>query len=104
MTRNVSPSARSLRTAISSHVTPARAHVIRTLARDSEIVVAGPVLQFSPLLADEDLLEIIHGAPIAGSLTAIARRVAVTGPVADAIGDSPDAAAITALLENPSAQ
>jgi len=85
-------------------VVTAPTHVIRTLARDSEIVVAGPVLQFSPLLADEDLLEIIHGAPIAGSLTAIARRVAVTGPVADAIGDSPDAAAITALLENPSAQ
>jgi uncharacterized protein (DUF2336 family) len=85
-------------------VANAPTHVIRALARDSEIVVAGPVLRFSPLLADEDLLEIIHGAPIAGALEAIARRVAVAGPVVDAIGDSSDAAAITALLENPSAQ
>jgi uncharacterized protein (DUF2336 family) len=78
--------------------------VIRTLARDSEIVVAGPVLQFSPVLTDEDLLEIIRSAPIAGALTAIARRASVAEPVADAIGASPDEAAITVLLENPSAQ
>lgn len=79
-------------------------HVIRTLARDSEIVVAGPVLQFSPVLTDEDLLEIIRNAPITGALAAIARRASVAAPVADAIGASPDDEAITALLENPSAQ
>jgi uncharacterized protein (DUF2336 family) len=79
-------------------------HVIRRLARDSEIVVAGPVLQFSPVLTDEDLLEIIRSAPISGALAAIARRADVASPVADAIGDGPDVQAITALLENPSAQ
>lgn len=79
-------------------------HVMRTLARDSEIVVAGPVLQFSPVLTDADLLEIIGNVPIAGALAAIARRSHVAEPVADAIGASPDEAAITALLENPSAQ
>ena len=79
-------------------------HVIRTLAADSEIVVAGPVLQFSPVLTDEDLLEIIRNAPIAGALTAIARRASIASPLADAIGAGSDAEAITALLENPSAQ
>ena len=79
-------------------------HVIRTLAADSQIVVAGPVLQFSPVLTDEDLLEIIRNAPVAGALTAIARRASVASPVADVIGDGTDTAAITALLENPSAQ
>lgn len=78
--------------------------VIRTLARDSEIVVAGPVLRFSPVLTDEDLLQIIQNAPIPGALVAIARRAEVRAQVADAIGDSDDIDAIAALLENPSAQ
>ncbi len=90
--------------AVLKDVANAPPHVIRMLARDSEIVVAGPVLQFSPVLSDEDLLEIIRCAPIAGALTAIARRAEVRAPVADAIGESTDEAAITALLENPSAQ
>ncbi|MGH7124466.1 MAG: DUF2336 domain-containing protein [Stellaceae bacterium] len=79
-------------------------HVIRALAADSEIVVAGPVLQFSPVLTDADLLQIIGAAPIAGALAAIARRASVASPIADAIGSSLDEEAITALLENPSAQ
>jgi uncharacterized protein (DUF2336 family) len=78
--------------------------IIQRLARDCEIVVAGPVLQFSPLLSDGDLLEIIGTAPIAGAREAVARRRAVAMPVTDAIGASDDIAAITALLDNPSAQ
>jgi len=85
-------------------VAKAPAGVIRSLARDTEILVAGPVLQYSPVLADEDLLQIIRNAPIPGALTAIARRMEVREPVADAIGDSPDDEAIAVLLENPSAQ
>ena len=78
--------------------------VIRSLARDSAIVVAEPVLQFSPALTDEDLLEIIGNSPVPGALAAIARRARLPADVADAIGTSPDADAIAALLENPSAQ
>jgi hypothetical protein len=52
--------------------------VIRSLARDSEIVVAGPVLRFSPVLTDEDLLQIIQNAPIPGALVAIASATATT--------------------------
>ncbi|HTZ76663.1 MAG TPA: DUF2336 domain-containing protein [Stellaceae bacterium] len=78
--------------------------VIRTLARDSELVVAGPVLRFSPVLTDEDLLQIIQNAPIPGALAAIAQRAEVRARVADAIGESDDVEAITALLKNPSAQ
>jgi len=44
--------------------------IIRLLAHDCEIVVAGPVLQYSPLLSDEDLLEIIGEVPIPGALAA----------------------------------
>jgi uncharacterized protein (DUF2336 family) len=85
-------------------VADAPPQIIRLLARDCEIVVAGPVLEFSPLLGDEDLLAIIADAPIPGALTAIARRAGVQASIADAIGASPDGDAIAALLANPSAQ
>ena len=78
--------------------------VIGRLARDVELVVAGPVLEFSPVLTDEDLLEIIAGDPVHGALCAISRRAGVAGPVAAALSDTDDAEAITALLANPSAQ
>src|SRR6185437_9718344 len=85
-------------------VADAPPEIIQRLARDCEIVVAGPVLQFSPLLSESDLLEIIGKAPIAGAREAVARRRAVPAPVGEAIGGSDDIAAITALLDNPSAQ
>lgn len=85
-------------------VADAPPEIIQRLARDCEIVVAGPLLQFSPLLSESDLLEIIGNAPIAGAREAVARRRAVTAPLSEAIGGSDDIAAITALLENPSAQ
>ena len=78
--------------------------IIRLLARDCEIVVAGPVLEFSPLLSDDDLLAIIAQSPIPGALGAIARRHLLPAAVADAIGASSDIDAVTALLANPSAQ
>jgi uncharacterized protein (DUF2336 family) len=85
-------------------VADAPPEIIRLLARDCELVVAGPVLECSPVLNDQDLLEIIARAPIAGALAAIARRPGLPEPVAAAIGASVDEAAIAALLANPSAQ
>ncbi|MEW5726800.1 MAG: DUF2336 domain-containing protein [Pseudomonadota bacterium] len=78
--------------------------VIRRLARDAEIAVAAPVLQFSPVLSDDDLLEIIEASPIPGALSAISRRSVVNVRVADAIASSDDVDAIAVLLGNPSAQ
>jgi uncharacterized protein (DUF2336 family) len=78
--------------------------VIGRLARDHEIVVAAPVLECSPLLSDDDLLEIIADRPILGALTAIARRTRVVAPVADALAAGDEVEAVTALLANPSAQ
>jgi uncharacterized protein (DUF2336 family) len=56
------------------------------------------------MLDDEDLLEIIASTPIAGALEAMARRRDVSEGIAVAIAGSSDIAAVTALLENPSAQ
>lgn len=78
--------------------------VINRLARDVEIRVAGPVLRHSPILTDEDLLDIIRTGPTAGALTAIAERGSVAARVSEAIARTTDEAAIAALLANPSAQ
>jgi uncharacterized protein (DUF2336 family) len=78
--------------------------IIQHLARDLELIVAAPVLEYSPLLSDEDLLEIIESESVQGALGAISRRASVKATVADAIANRDDRDAITALLANPSAQ
>ncbi|MCK6449930.1 MAG: DUF2336 domain-containing protein [Alphaproteobacteria bacterium] len=78
--------------------------VIGRLARDIELDVAAPVLEFSPLLSEADLMEIIAAAPAVGAIGAIARRRRVSGDVADAIVAAGDAEAVAALLGNVSAQ
>ena len=78
--------------------------IIRRLARDVELIVSAPVLQYSPLLGDGDLLEIIRSEPVRGALSAISRREAVAATIADAIATCDDEDAIAALLANPSAQ
>lgn len=85
-------------------VASAPPRVIQRLARDVEEAVACPVLEFSPLLSDEDLLEIIEAGCVAGKLRAISRRHGVGERVADAIVSTEDASAIGVLLENGSAQ
>ena len=74
------------------------------LAKDLEDIVAAPVLQSSPLLSDQDLLAIIAAGRESGALSAIAKRQAVGGDVADAVAQTLDPKAVGALLANDSAQ
>lgn len=85
-------------------VAHAPADVIKTLAGDAESAVASPVLEFSPVLSDDDLIEIIRNGPAAGGLGAIARRQAVSEQVADAVAATDDSTAVAALLGNRGAQ
>lgn len=85
-------------------VAHAPANVILMLANDKELSVSEPVLQFSPVLSDEDLLSIIRSGPIQGALAAISRRSGVAASLSAAIVDSGDESAIASLLANPSAQ
>lgn len=78
--------------------------VIRRLARDVELVVCAPVLECSPVLTDEDLLEIITSDHVKGALSAIAKRRALSGKVTDAIATGDDDDAIGVMLGNASAQ
>lgn len=74
--------------------------VIGKLARDQQIAVAAPILQYSPLLSDADLLALIEAGPAEGVLAAIARRSFVDARVTAAIVSSSDPPAITHLLKN----
>lgn len=80
------------------------ASVIRDLAGDREISVAGPIVEFSPLLSDDDLLALILSAPSAGVLGRIAKRRNLSEPVSDKIVETGDEVAVAALLANDSAQ
>lgn len=76
--------------------------VARLLATDVE-PVALPVLQYSTVLTDEDLLDLVKGAN-SERLTAIARRQILSEPVSDAVVRTDDPAAITALVGNEGAR
>jgi uncharacterized protein (DUF2336 family) len=78
--------------------------VIRRLATDTDASVSGLVLEFSPILSDELLMEIIEGSPESAALSAIARRQILDQTVSDAVVATQDQPAITELLSNKSAQ
>jgi uncharacterized protein (DUF2336 family) len=78
--------------------------VVRRLAEDREISVCGPILEYSPLLSDVDLKEIITASHVPGVLSAIARRANVSEDVSDALIRTRDIVAVSALLSNSNAQ
>lgn len=77
--------------------------VVLTLARDVEETVSVPVLEYSPLLSDTDLLEIIASARAQSALAAIARRRGVSEKLSEIVVASLDVQAVAALLANPNA-
>lgn len=77
------------------------ADVARLLARDVE-AVAVPVLQYSTVLTDEDLIALVNGAT-SEKLAAIARRPSVSEPLSDAVVAADDDRSIAALVGNEGA-
>ena len=77
--------------------------VIRKLAGDLEAIVACPVLEYSPLLSDHDLREIIAAGCAGERLCAIARRRDLSAEVSDDVVATLDIAAVATLLANESA-
>lgn len=78
--------------------------IAQTLARDVAESVAMPVLEYSPLLEDEDLLEIISTRSETGILCAISRRTTVSADVSDSLVDTKNQEVIPSLLNNTNAQ
>lgn len=85
-------------------VSSAPGDIINILARDVETAVSAPVLESSPVLTDDDLLDIIQQGTASANLSAISRRDGVSGDVSDAIVETDDALAIADLLSNDSSQ
>jgi uncharacterized protein (DUF2336 family) len=80
------------------------AYVAQTLARDVNAIVAAPILEYSPLLSDTDLIEIIACAQVQEVLTAIASRKPVSEDVADRLVQTLDVPSVAALLVNQDAR
>ena len=64
------------------------AAVIAVLARDEELSVCGPVLRYSPVLTDDDLLQIIRDAGFVPARRDSHYNVLEQYPVAPGEGDA----------------
>jgi uncharacterized protein (DUF2336 family) len=104
LARDALPRVRAILADELKHATGVPAPLIERLARDGDATVAAPVLEFSPLLAEDFLVELIRGGAAGAQLAAIARRDALGAAASDAIVARDDTNAIAQLLENRSAQ
>jgi uncharacterized protein (DUF2336 family) len=77
--------------------------VVQLLARDRAPEVSAPVIEFSPLLDDRDLIEIVAAARAGSVLSAVARRKKLPENVSDAVAATFDTEAVAALLANADA-
>ena len=77
--------------------------LIRKLAADESLEVAGPVLQNSPALTETDLLDVAKVAG-QGHLQAISRRTEVSESLSDVIVARGDDTTLGTLVSNPGAQ
>ncbi|MEQ8246527.1 MAG: DUF2336 domain-containing protein [Alphaproteobacteria bacterium] len=78
--------------------------IVARLARDAETVVCAPVLQYSVLLTDEDLLEVVARAKQPEVLACVSKRERLSPAVCEAIVAAGDEGAIASLLANHGAQ
>ena len=78
--------------------------VVLALARDLDTMVSMPILQYSPLLSDADLIEIVACAQVQQVLTAIASRRPLSEAVSDKLVQSLDVSVVAALLVNRDAK
>lgn len=104
LARDQLPKIRQILAETLQDVADAPTSVIRQLAQDDELGVSVPILENSPVLTDEDLLQIIDTLPQSDALSAISKRKVVSASVADAIVSTDSKEAITDLLKNSSAQ
>ncbi|RZJ43096.1 MAG: DUF2336 domain-containing protein [Brevundimonas sp.] len=85
-----------------AHADWAPTALVNVLALD-EIEIAAPILASSPVLHDEDLLQILVEASLDHQI-AVARRPHISGRIADAVIDRGVPAVLTALATNRTAQ
>jgi len=103
LARDQAPRVRAILAEEIKSSTIAPPHIVQRLARDMELSVCGPVLRYSPLLSDADLIELIATSQVHGALEAIAGRAPLAADVADAVVATLDIPAVAALLTNADA-
>ncbi len=81
----------------------APAEIVRRLARDTEREVAAPVLRHSPVLTDEDIIDIVAIDAPEWTHEAVAGRETVSPAVAAALEKSGSVSAVSAMIANPGA-
>jgi uncharacterized protein (DUF2336 family) len=77
--------------------------VLRRLAADENIATARPILTRSPVLLDDDLLEIAETRG-QGHLLALAKRKQITRRLAEKLADRGGREVLRSLVENPGAE
>ena len=103
MSRDQAVRVRLILAEVLKEMTDAPPAVIRQLARDTDAMVANPVIEFSPVLTDKDLVTIIAEGANTARLKSMARRRNVSETVSDAIVATGDTEATAELLRNPGA-
>jgi len=78
--------------------------VVKSLAHDIDAAVSAPILEYSPLLSEQELIQIIAGGIQGRALFAVARRRKNSEKVSEAIVETDDKIAITELLRNETAK
>jgi uncharacterized protein (DUF2336 family) len=78
--------------------------IILRLAHDPAVMVCEPVILFSPMLTQEDLVMLIASGSPPSTMMAVANRPGIGMTVSDAIVGAAEPVAIRALLCNPTAQ
>jgi len=104
LARDALPRVRALLAEEIKHSEQVPRGVVQRLARDVEETVSCPILEYSPLLNDDDLREIIAAGITQNALVAIARREGLGEDVSDDIASTLEIPAVAALLANPDAQ
>lgn len=104
LARDELPRVRAIISEEIKHAANVPSDLVRLLAKDVEEIVAAPILEYSPLLSDQDLLEIISGGIGEIALSALSRRQNMIEPVVDAIVDIRNMESLHVLLGNKSAQ
>jgi uncharacterized protein (DUF2336 family) len=100
LARDEEPRVRAMLAEEIKHLDCVPKDVVKRLANDAEILVCTPVIEYSPLLSDTDLLEFVAVAHANAMLAAVARRKGLSGDVSDAVVATGNTTAIAALLTN----
>lgn len=100
LARDEEPRVRAMLAEEIKHLDCVPKHVVKDLAHDAEEIVATPIIEYSPLLSDADLIEIASTAHANAMLGAVARRKGLSGDVSAAVVATRDTKAVTILLAN----